>query len=137
NNRAQFMAPATIASARLFSQPLDRRQVAALRSDVLAKGLSSAPVRITGSTPAADERITKATTLVVDTNAPEAVGRKVEYRIDGDAVGPGDRMGPGLTVGELTPTMACSDVFGLPIGQSFTFRSANIPAGGGTETGQG
>jgi len=137
NNRAQFMAPATIASARLFSQPLDRRQVAALRSDVLAKGLSSAPVRITGSTPAADERITKATTLVVDTNAPEAVGRKVEYRIDGAAVRPGDRIGPGLTAGEHTLTMKGADVFGRPIDQSFTFRSANIPTGGGTETGQG
>ncbi len=137
NNRAQFMAPATIAVTRLFSEPLDRQQVAALRHDVLADGLTTAPVAITGSTPAADERITRATTLVVDTNLPGAVGRKVEYRLDGSIVRPGDRIGPGLAAGEHTLTMKGSDVFGRPINDGFTFRSANIPTGGGTETGQG
>lgn len=136
NNRAQFMAPATIASARLFSTPLDRNQVAALRHAVLADGLTSEPVRITGTTPATGERITSATTLRIDTNAPDAVGRKVEYRLDGAAVRPGDRVGPGLTAGEHTVTMTGADVFGRPIRESFAFRSANIPTTGGTETGQ-
>ncbi len=137
NNRAQFFAPATIAATRLFSEPVDRADVMALRRDVLADGLATDPVQVTGSTPAADERITRATTLTIDTTMPEAVGRKVEYRLDGSLVRPGDLVGPGLGAGQHSVTMQGKDVFGRPIDQGFAFRSASIPAGGGTETGQG
>lgn len=137
NNRAGFLAPATVANARLFSEPLDRTDVLALRRDVLADGLAAAPVTITGSTPAAGSRITGATTLSVETSMDEAIGRKAELRLDGSLVRLGDEVGPGLRAGEHTLTLRGADVFGRPIDQSVTFESANIPVGGGTETGQG
>ncbi|WP_210439380.1 LamG-like jellyroll fold domain-containing protein [Nocardioides xinjiangensis] len=136
NNRASFLAPATVATARLFSEPVDRTDVLALRRDVLADGLATAPVTITGSTPAAGSRITGPTTLSVESSMPQAVGRTAEYRIDGALVRPGDEVGPGLRAGEHALTLRGSDVFGRPIDQSVTFRSGNIPVGGGTRTGQ-
>ncbi|GAA5104898.1 hypothetical protein GCM10023339_00270 [Alloalcanivorax gelatiniphagus] len=136
NNRANLLAPATVANARVFSEPLGRTDVLALRRDVLAKGLATAPVTITGSTPAAGSRITGATTLSVETSMDEAVGRTVEHRLDGALVRPGDEIGPGLRAGEHTLTLRGSDVFGRPIDQSVTFESANIPVGGGTDSGQ-
>ncbi|WP_210651045.1 LamG-like jellyroll fold domain-containing protein [Nocardioides sp. SYSU D00065] len=136
NNRASLLAPATVATARVFSEPLTRTDVLALRRDVLADGLATAPVTITGSTPAADSRITGPTTLSVETSTPQAVGRTAEYRLDGALVRPGDEIGPGLRAGEHTLTLRGSDVFGRPIDESVTFRSGNIPVGGGTRTGQ-
>ena len=136
NNRASFLAPATVANARIFSGPLHRTDVLALRRDVLADGLGTAPVTITGSTPAAGSRITGPTTLAVETSMDQAVGRTAEHRLDGALVHPGDEVGPGLRAGEHTLTLRGSDVFGRPIDQSVTFESGNIPVGGGTGTGQ-
>ncbi|GAA1911460.1 LamG-like jellyroll fold domain-containing protein [Nocardioides hwasunensis] len=136
NNRANLLAPATVASARVFSEPVSRTDVLALRRDVLADGLATAPVTITSSTPAAGSRITTPTTLAVATSMPEAVGRTAEHRIDGATVRPGDQVGAGMRAGEHTLTLRGNDVFGRPIEESVSFTSGNIPVGGGIETGQ-
>ena len=133
---AQFHSTSTLASARIFSQPLNATQVAALNVDAFG-GLRDQPALPVSTTPAADSELTNATEFAVDWENPGVVAQGTTYTLDGEEIEPGDVIGPGLTSGEHTITIDGKTVFGSPISETITFTSGSIPEDGGTQTGQG
>ncbi|WP_162598713.1 immunoglobulin-like domain-containing protein [Nocardioides gilvus] len=136
-NRPNFTAPATIASARIFSDVLGLQDVLALQREAFGVRTATDLVRVTDSTPAAGARITKATRFDITLANGQAAGRDVVYALDGEPVEIGQRIGAGLRSGNHVITMDGHDHFGNVIAERLEFSSANIPVAGGTETGQG
>jgi hypothetical protein len=136
-NRPAMYSPSTILRAQVWSRALSRNEVLALGHDAFAGVPDDYRVELASSTPAAGDRLTRATRLEVDLTNPEGVGRDVVYALDGDPVVPGQQVGAGLEAGDHVITVDGTDVFGTPIDVEIPFTSAAIPTGGGTETGQG
>lgn len=133
---SQFHSTSTLASARVFSQPLNGAQVAALNLEAF-EGLRDQQATIDASTPAAGGELTRATEFSVDWNNPGLVAQGTTYSLNGEEIAPGDVIGAGLEAGEHEIVVEGKTVFGLPLSQSIAFTSGSIPETGGVETGQG
>lgn len=136
-DRPAFFSPSTISRVRVFSEAVDAEGVLALGRDAFAGRPANYNVKVSSTTPAADERLTKRARFGVEFTNPEGVGRDVRYALDGDPIEPGDEIGAGLKAGEHEITVEGHDVFGTPIDHTTTFTTANVPSAGGTETEQG
>ena len=133
---SQFHSTSTLASARVFSQPLNAAQVAALNLEAF-DGLRDQQAEITSSTPAAGEELTRATEFAVEWGNPGLVAQGTTYSLNGEEIEPGDVIGAGLEAGEHEIVVEGKTVFGQPIAQTIAFTSGSIPETGGVETGQG
>lgn len=133
---SQFHSTSTLASARVFSQPLNGAQVAALNLEAF-DGLRDQQATINASTPAVGGELTRATEFSVDWNNPGLVAQGTTYSLNGEDIAPGDVIGAGLEAGEHEIVVEGKTVFGLPLSQSIAFTSGSIPEIGGVETGQG
>lgn len=133
---SQFHSTSTLASARVFSQPLNAAQVAALNINAF-DGLRDQQAEIVSSTPAAGDELTRATEFAVEWNNPGLVAQGTTYSLNGEEITPGDMIGAGLEAGQHEVVVEGKTVFGLPITHSIAFTSGSIPETGGVETGQG
>ncbi len=136
NGKPSFFAPSHIASARIFSRAVALDEVLAMQAAAFGDRDASDLVTVRTSSPAAGERLTRATPLEVELNNAGAAGRDVSYALDGSPVEPGELVGAGMKSGTHTLTVDGHDHFGNVIAERVEFTSANIPASGGTETGQ-
>ncbi|WP_313405489.1 LamG-like jellyroll fold domain-containing protein [Aeromicrobium sp.] len=136
-DRPSFFSPSTISRVRVFSEAVDADGVLALGRDAFAGRPANYAVKVSSTTPAAGERLTKRTRFGVEFTDEAGVGRDVKYTLDGDAIAPGDDIGPGLKAGEHTIKVEGHDVFGGTISHATTFTTGNVPSAGGTETEQG
>lgn len=133
---SQFHSTSTLASARIFSQPLNAQQVAALNVEAFGD-LRDQQAELVETTPAEGTELTRETEFEVAWNNPALVAQGTTYRLDNEEIEPGDMIGAGLTAGEHTITVEGKTVFGRPIEETIPFTSGSIPETGGTETGQG
>ncbi|MFC8733182.1 LamG-like jellyroll fold domain-containing protein [Luteimicrobium sp. NPDC057192] len=124
----------TVSAARIWSTPLTAAQAARLSLD--AFGARQTDVALTSTVPAAGQKLTKPVDLEVKVKDQGAATGWV-YTIDGVGVRPGQRVGAGLSAGSHTLAITATDVFGHPLAWTVPFTSQSIPAGGGTDTGQG
>ncbi len=133
-NQPQSPAPASLSAARIWSKALSAEQISALYAGDL--GQASTDIRLVSSSPAAGSKITSTQELEVKIkNQDQATGWS--YLLDGTAVQPGSTIGGGLAAGDHTLTISAVDHFGAPISFTVPFTSTHIPAGQGTEVGQG
>lgn len=133
---AQFYSTSSLASARVYSQPLSATQVAALNVEAF-DGLRDQQALPVTTNPEAGSELTSATEFAVEWDNPDVVAEGTTYTLDGEEIAPGDVIGPGLNAGEHTIAIEGKTVFGAPISETVTFTSGAIPEDGGTQTGQG
>ncbi|WP_340539592.1 Ig-like domain repeat protein [Nocardioides sp. GXZ039] len=135
NEGAQFYAPTTIAASRVYSRALDTAQIGSLYAAELGS-VPGAQVRLDRTVPAKGDHLTEPTTFDVEvTNADHATNWS--YRLDGEAVEPGDEIGPGMRAGDHRLVITATGVFGEAYSWTIDFTSTAIPTGGGTGSGQG
>ncbi|WP_408898130.1 LamG-like jellyroll fold domain-containing protein [Nocardioides sp. R1-1] len=135
NAGAQFYTKGKLANARIYGRALNETEIKAL--DIAAFGEHpDAGVSLTGSVPAAGQRLTAPVELDLDiAHQDNATGWT--YLLDGEPIAEGDLVGPGLHAGAHTLTVTAVDVFGKQIGFTIPFESDTIPTGGGTGSGEG
>lgn len=132
NNGAQFYSAATISAARIFSEPLEDADIAALyTASHLQTDLKG---EIASSTPAEGSFLSKPTEFAIEFNNPALFARELTYTLDGEPIAIGEEIGRGLSAGEHTITAAGHDVFGNEVSESYSFTSANLPVGEGTDS---
>ncbi|AGF72165.1 immunoglobulin-like domain-containing protein [Corynebacterium halotolerans] len=135
NNSPQFMAEATVKSTKIFSEPINAAEAAALYEQ--SDRESEQRLEIASTTPAAGARLTEAAEFQVEFVDPALLSPQVRYTLDGEEIAPGDLIGPGLTEGEHVIALEAVDVFGNDFTEEITFTSGDIPVDGGTDTAQG
>jgi hypothetical protein len=129
----EFLAPSTIAGARVWSTALTAAQVEALNYQV--SGARQVDVSLTSSVPAKGATITEPVTFNVSiTNQGSAAGWS--YALDGTPITIGQEIGAGLAAGSHALTITATDNFGRPISWTVPFSSGAIPLAGGTDTTQ-
>src|SRR5690625_4727205 len=133
---SQFHSTSTLASARIFSQPLNSHQVAALNIEAFGDLREQQP-QLESTTPAEGEELTRATEFEVAWDNPALVAQGITYMLDDEEIEPGEPIGAGLTAGDYTITVEGKTVLGRAISQTITLSSGSMPETGGTETGQG
>ncbi|PKQ32002.1 MAG: hypothetical protein CVT62_06360 [Actinobacteria bacterium HGW-Actinobacteria-2] len=129
----EFLAPSTVAGARIWSTALTADQVAALNYTV--SGARQVDISLKSSVPAAGATISEPVTFSTKiTNQGSATGWA--YTLDGNPISIGQEIGAGLTAGTHTIGVTATDAFGHPISWTVPFTSGNIPVAGGTDTTQ-
>lgn len=131
----QFWAAATVANARVFGRALTATDALALNIAALGE-TRDAGVELRSTTPARGAKLTRPVELAVDV-AHQGSATGWTYLLDGEPVQPGQRIGAGLAAGAHTLVITATDVFGKALRWEVGFTSADIPTGGGTDTGQG
>lgn len=136
-DRPAMFSPSTISRVRVYSRAVDADEVLALGREAYAGRPANYRVQVGSTTPAQDERLTRAKRFDVEFSQPEGVGRDIAFELDGDPIDIGDSIGAGLKAGRHEIRVFGHDVFGTPIDQTVSFTAANVPSGGGTDTEQG
>jgi len=129
----EFLAPSTIAGARVWSTALTAAQVDALNYQV--SGARQVDVSLKSTVPAKSATITEPVTFnATITNQGSATGWS--YALDGTPITIGQEIGAGLAAGSHNLTITATDNFGRPISWTVPFSSAAIPLPSGTDTTQ-
>jgi hypothetical protein len=129
----EFLAPSTVAGARIWSTALTADQVAALNYTV--SGARQVDLSLTSSVPASGANVTEPVTFNAKiTNQGAATGWT--YTLDGTAITIGQEIGAGLAAGTHTIAITATDNFGHPLSWTVPFTSGDIPVAGGTDTTQ-
>lgn len=129
----EFLAPSTIAGARVWSTALTADQVAALNYQV--SGARQVDVSLKSTVPAKGAVLTEPVTFTAAfTNQGSATGWS--YTLDGQPISLGQEVGAGLTAGSHSLTITATDNFGHPLSWTVPFSSAAIPLASGTDTTQ-
>ncbi len=129
----EFLAPSTIAGARVWSTALTQAQVEALNYQI--SGARQVDVSLKSTVPAKGALITEPVTFnATITNQGSATGWA--YSLDGAPITIGQPIGAGLAAGSHTIAMTATDNFGRPISWTVPFSSGAIPLASGTDTTQ-
>lgn len=126
--------PVAIARAAVHSRAVSPEQAASLS----ASALKPMGIRLTSTLPAADTVLREPVELSAqfDLDEGEQTANFV-YTLDGKQVSPSDTVGAGMAAGDHRLAIRGEDSLGRRVAWEVPFTSANIPSGGGVETGQG
>ena len=127
-------AAVTVGAARIWSTALNAEQAAQLDRDAFGDRLITP--EFVSSTPEAGSVL--ASPAQFDFRVSDAtLATGWQYLLDGEPIEPGDLIGAGMAAGDHEIAVTATDVFGRALSWTIPFTSASIPAGGGTDVGQG
>ncbi|WP_175477248.1 LamG-like jellyroll fold domain-containing protein [Ruania alba] len=134
--RGDIESPAavTVGHARIWSSALSADQAAQLDRDSFGDRIGSP--ELIASNPAAGSHLTTPEEFDVRVS-DRTLATGWQYLLDGEPIELGDVIGAGMAAGDHEIAITTVDVFGRPLDWTIPFTSPNIPAGGGTDTGQG
>lgn len=134
--RGDIESPAavTVGHARIWSSALNADQIAQLDRDSFGDRLASP--ELISSVPAAGSYLESPEEFDVRVS-DRTLATTWRYLLDGEPIDLGEVIGAGMAAGDHEIVISAVDVFGRPVSWTIPFTSPNIPAGGGTDTGQG
>ena len=132
----EFLVTGQLAQAALYSSALSAEEVESRYAQVFAEQTDDEP-SFELISPDPDSRLTAPTTLAADVQHADLLAGALSLSLDGEQVGLGDEIGPGLTRGDHTLTYEGLDRLGRAITGDVTITSAAIPTGDGTTQSSG